>query len=178
MECRSSKVRVSDSTRCYLEKDSIGVDMGINDEWWEFTSSPDMILQVGREKYFIDSKNSCNFDSGLLSDITSPNDYKNTAIFPIFYRMTDESTADSVMEEWIGDKFSHPLFRERLTHSKLYRRKESTEKISASARGSPQAVLQAMDARPQPTDRDVDDLFTIIRETEKPSDYVSFLNEQ
>lgn len=148
--------------------------------WWEFTSFPDAVVQLGETKYFVEFKSTkrASFVASALSEITTRDAFQRNLITFFRTELEEESSIISTLRERLVEEVSQSRFRDTFVELISSPRKMFlTERYSAS-RGSPQAVLQAMDSSPHPTDKDVDELLGIIKEHEQSIRFYSPLDEQ
>jgi hypothetical protein len=150
-------------------------------EWWEFTSSPDFILQLGATKYFIELKygGKTRPVESPLSDITTRDVFKQNLVMFCRSKMEEESSIIKVLRDRFAEETSSQSSFGR-TFARLLSSKGMrllAEQRPAS-RGSPRTVLRAMDASPHPSNKDINDLLRIIKEHEQPSIFGSLFAEQ
>lgn len=150
-------------------------------EWWEFSSQPDLILQRGSTKYFVELKHGRStrrFDNAL-SDITTRDVFRRNLLTFFPSRVQTESSLIELLTEVLAqDTDSQLRFRHMFAQLLSPQGTRTLTDQRATARGSPQAVLRAMDASPHPSGSDIDDLLRIIKECEQSSTSGSLFPEK
>lgn len=147
--------------------------------WWEFTSSPDAIVQLGETKYFIDIKYTGRTPpiASALSEITTRDAFQQNLITFFHTRFDEESSIISTLKERLSKDIAQSRFYDTFIELISSRKKKFLDDKCSALRGSPQAVLQAMDASPRPSEEDVDDLLAVIKEYGQSIGFDSPLDE-
>lgn len=148
-------------------------------EWWEFTSAPDVILQLGTAEYFIEfkfSEKSRPVES-VLSEVTTRDCFQRMAFLRTILE-EEPSVSTALQERLVEEIISHSRFHHTFAQLLSSQTKRFLAEQRPASCGSPEAVLQAMDASPHPSDEDIDDLLRIIKEQERSSRFDSPFVEQ
>ena len=147
--------------------------------WWEFAFLPNAIIQLGANKYFVEFKAARGRSiTDVWSEVTTRDVFKRNLTTFSYTKFEEESSITSALMERLAEEVCQPSFQEVFTQFLSDRSKKLVAEKRPALRGSPQAVLQAMDASPQPTDEDINDLLRIIKEQEQSATFESFLDEQ
>ena len=152
----------------------------IQGEWWEFTLLPDAIVHLGETKYFIEFKSTerASYVASALSEITTRDTFQRNLITFFRTKLDEESSIIPALRERLTEKVTQSVFHDTFVELLSSQRKRLLAERCSASRGSPKAVLQAMDASPHPTDEDVDDLLGIIKEHEQSIRFDNPLDEQ
>ena len=149
--------------------------------WWEFTSFPDLIVELGATKYFIELKfgEKSRRVASVLSEIATRDVFQRNLITFFRTKLEEESSIISALKERLAEEIiPQSGFQDTFAEFLSSQSKRLLAEQHPTSRGSPQAVLQAMDASPHPTDEDINDLFRIISDHEQSSNFASPLDEQ
>lgn len=138
---------------------------------WEFTSVPDVVVQSGETRYLIESKFAERSSSSVtsLSEITIKDAFRQNLMFFFDTKWEETPGLISPLREKFMEKVTQLRLRSAFTEFLYSETKKPLIGKPSAPRGSPQAVLQAIDALPHPTHEDVDDLMRTIRESEQSS---------
>lgn len=145
--------------------------------WWEFGSSPDAIIEMGANTYFVESKSVWVRSLADVWPEATTRDTLERNLRSFSHTKSDEEPSMSALMESFVKGFRQLRLQEEFAQFLSNRRKRLVTKKHSILRGSPQAVLQAMDASPRPTDEAVNELLRIIKEQEKPSTFEGILDE-
>jgi len=146
--------------------------------WWELAFLPDAVIQLGANKCFIELKATRGKPvADVWSGVASRDVFKRNLITFFRTKLEEESNITSASMETLVEEVCPSSSHEVFTWFLSDRGKELITEKHPSLRGSPQAVLQAMDALPQPTDEDINELLRIIKEQEQSATFESFIDE-